>query len=147
MHELTKERVSPAREQEAFQVMFERAGFGVAQVSLDGQWLAVNQSLCDILGYSRPQLLRKTLQDITRFDDLAAELADCHRLLAGELPSFSSEKRHLRGDGRVVWLKATVTLVRDDDAGEPSSYLAVVEDLTPHPTGPAGERSASARPG
>ena len=130
MQELTTERVSPAREQEAFQVMFERAGFGVAHVSLDGQWLAVNQSLCDILGYSRSQLLRKTLPDIARFDDLATELADCRRLLAGELQSFSSEKRHLRGDGRVVWLKATVTLVRDDDTGEPASYLAIIEDLT-----------------
>jgi PAS domain S-box-containing protein len=131
MQELTKERVSPAREQDAFEVMFERAGFGVAHVSLEGEWLAVNQSLCDILGYPRAQLLRKTLSDITRFDDLASELADCHRLLRGELASFSSEKRHLRGDGRVVWLKATVTLVRDDDTGEPASYLAIVEDMTP----------------
>ena len=131
MQELTKERVSPAREQEAFRVMFERAGFGVAHVSLEGKWLAVNQCLCDILGYSRSQLLAKTLPDITRFDDLETDLADCRRLLTGELPSFSSEKRHLRGDGRVVWLKATVTLVREDDAGEPASYLAVVEDMTP----------------
>lgn len=131
MRTSTPEQLSPAREQEAFQVMFERAGFGVAHVSLDGEWLAVNQSLCDILGYSRSQLLGKTLREITRFDHLDAELAECHRLQKGEIGSFSSEKRHLRGDGRVVWLKGTVTLVRDDDSGEPASYLAIVEDLTP----------------
>ena len=100
-----QESLSPAREQEAFRKMFEHAGFGVAHVSQAGEWMAVNQSLCDILGYSRAQLLNKTLRDITRFDDLDAELAECHRLWSGEIASFSSEKRHLRGDGRVVWLE------------------------------------------
>ena len=125
-----QEPLSPAREQEAFRKMFEHAGFGVAHVSMDGEWLAVNQSLCDILGYSRLQLLGKTLRDITRFDDLDAERAECQRLRSSEIASFSSEKRHLRGDGRVVWLKATVTLVRDNESGEAAGYLAIVEDLT-----------------
>ncbi len=62
----------------------------------------------------------------------ATELADCRRLLDNQIQSFSTEKRHLRGDGRVAWLKATITLVRDNTSGEPASYLAVVEDLTPH---------------
>src|SRR5664279_5728881 len=112
MHNLTDERSSLAGEQDVFRVMFEQAGFGVAQVSRDGQWLAVNQSLCKILGYSRSQLLHKTLPRIARFDDIESELAECTRLLKGEIPSFSSQKRHLRGDGRVAWLKATITLVR-----------------------------------
>jgi len=131
MQELAQDRLSSASEHEAFRVMFEHAGFGVAHVSLDGEWLAVNQALCDMLGYSRPQLLRKILPEVTRFDDLEAELAECRRLRSGEIASFSSEKRHLRGDGRVVWLKAAVTLVRDEDTSEPASYLAIVEDVTP----------------
>ncbi|MGC2112458.1 MAG: PAS domain S-box protein [Candidatus Korobacteraceae bacterium] len=132
MQDLTDERISPLSEQQAFGLMFEQAGFGIAQVSLDGQWLAVNQSLCDILGYSRPELLSRTLQEVTRFDDIETELANCRRLLSGESQSFSTEKRHLRADGRVLWLKAMITLVRDDRSAEPSSYLAAVEDLTPH---------------
>ena len=132
MQNLTDEVISPLHGQEAFRLMFEQAGFGVAQVSLQGQWLAVNQSLCDILGYSRPELLARSLREITRFDDVGIELADCHRLLENRIQSFSSEKRHLRGDGRVAWLKTTVTLVRDDVSGEPACYLAIVEDLTSH---------------
>src|SRR5271165_3832201 len=115
MHPSIQEPLSPVREQQAFRKMFEHAGFGVAHVSMDGEWLAVNQSLCAILGYPRAELLNKTLRDITRFDDLDAELAECHRLWGGEIASFSGEKRHLRGDGRVVWLKATVTLVRANE--------------------------------
>ncbi len=132
MQDVTDLDISPPQRQEAFRVMFEQAGFGVAQVSLDGQWLAVNQSLCDMLGYSRSELLAKTLPEVTRFDDVETELVDCRRLLGDQIQSFSSEKRHLRGDGRVAWLKATITLVRDDVSGEPASYLTVVEDLTPH---------------
>ena len=130
MQDLIDERSMFLREQEAFRLMFEQAGFGVAQVSLSGQWLAVNQALCAILGYSREELLRKTLLEITRFDELAAERNDCHRLLDGEIPSFSSQKRHLRADGRVVWLRATITLLRDAATGTPEGFLGVVEDLT-----------------
>lgn len=132
MQDLTDERVSPAREQEAFRTMFEQAGFGVAQVSLDGEWLAVNQALCEILGYSRTELLSKPLQLIARFDDLRAEIIECRKLRDGQVQSFSSQKRHLRRDGRVLWLKATLTLVRDDITGEPESYLGIIEDRTLH---------------
>jgi PAS domain S-box-containing protein len=132
MEKLTDECISPLHGQQAFRVMFEQAGFGVAQVSLDGQWLAVNQALCNILGYSRQELLSRSLPQLTRFDDVETELGDCRRLLDSHIQSFSSEKRHLRGDGRVAWLKATITLVRDHVSGGPASYLAVVEDLTPH---------------
>lgn len=132
MQNLSDERLSPPREQEAFRAMFEQAGFGVAQVSLDGQWLAVNQALCEILGYTRSELFSKPLQLIARFDDLRAEVIECRKLLSGKIQSFSSQKRHLRSDGRVLWLKATVTVVRDDITGEPESYLGIVEDRTLH---------------
>jgi PAS domain S-box-containing protein len=132
MHNLTYERFSPPREQEAFRAMFEQAGFGMAQVSMDGEWLAVNQVLCDILGYSRTELLLEPLVTVTRHDNLRAELAECGKLLRGEIRSFSSQKRHLRRDGRVLWLKATVTLVRNHDTGSPDSFLAIVEDRTVH---------------
>ncbi len=132
MQELSDERLSPPREHEAFRAMFEQAGFGVAQVSLDGEWLAANQALCDILGYARQDLLCTPLRIIVRFDQLGAELGECERLLCGEILSFSSQKRHLRRDGRVIWLKATVTLVRDDVTQAPESFLAILEDRTLH---------------
>jgi PAS domain S-box-containing protein len=131
MQDLTEERYSPPREHEAFRVMFEQAGFGVGQVSLNGEWLAVNQALCDILGYSRSELLNEPISLVTRFDDFKAEQAECLKLLNGDIQSFSSQKRHLRHDGRVVWLKGTITLVRDHPTGAPDCFLAIVEDCTP----------------
>jgi PAS domain S-box-containing protein len=130
MQHLTYDRHSPPGEQEAFRAMFEQAGFGVAQVSLEGEWLAVNQALCDILGYTRAELLAEPLVLVTRYDDFRAEKDECHKLLNSQIHSFSSQKRHLRRDGRVLWLKATVTLVRNDKTGNPESFLAIIEDRT-----------------
>ena len=129
MQELTDERLSPVREEEAFHELLEHAGLGVAQLSLDGEWLAINHRLCDILGYSHPELLYTPVQQVMRFEDIRAELEECRKLLEGAIQSFVTQKKHLRPDGQVAWLKATVTLLRDCD-GEPHSYLALVEDVT-----------------
>ena len=59
------------RESEArFHGTFENAAVGMAHVGLDGAWREVNQRLCDIVGYSREELLTRTFQDITHSDDL-----------------------------------------------------------------------------
>jgi PAS domain S-box-containing protein len=129
MQDLTEQRVSAAHQKEAFHLMFDQAGFGAAVISLDGSWLAVNPLFCEALGYSRRQLLRSSIQEVTRFDDTASELAECRKLLKGKIQSFVTQKRHLRPDGRVAWLKLTVSLLRDE-AGEALSFLAFLEDMT-----------------
>ena len=55
-------------------VTFEQAAVGIAHVSTDGRWLSVNDKLCEIVGYPRPELLRLTFQDITHPEDLDADL-------------------------------------------------------------------------
>ena len=55
-------------------VFFESAMVGMAMVSLDKQWVAVNPALCRILGYSAEQLLHKTWADVTHPDDLAVRM-------------------------------------------------------------------------
>ena len=53
------------RESEArFRTLFDQAAVGVAQVAPDGRWLDVNQRLCEIVGYTREELLALTFQDI-----------------------------------------------------------------------------------
>src|ERR671921_327795 len=52
--------------EERFRATFEQAAVGISHNSLDGRWLRVNQRLCDIVGYSREELLEKTFQDITQ---------------------------------------------------------------------------------
>ena len=88
------------RESEArFRTLFEQAAVGVAQVAPDGRWLDVNQRLCEIVGYSREELLALTFQDITHPEDLDTNLDCVRQMLAGELRTYSLEKRYRCKDG------------------------------------------------
>ncbi|MCX6546428.1 MAG: response regulator [Acidobacteria bacterium] len=112
-----------------FRATFEQAAVGLAHVALDGRWLLVNQRLCDIVGYSREELLETTFQAITYPDDLAPDLENARRLLAAEISTYSVEKRYVRKDGSLVWINLTVSLVRER-SGEPGYFISVVEDIS-----------------
>ncbi len=115
--------------EERFRRTFEQAAVGMAHVGLDGRWLRVNRRLCEILGYSYAQMLEQTFQEITHPDDLDADLALVQQLLAGEIGSYSLEKRYLCADGGALWVQLTVSLVRDG-GGEPDYFVSVVENIS-----------------
>jgi PAS domain S-box-containing protein len=115
--------------EERFRATFEQAAVGIAQVGLDGCWLRVNQRLCDIVAYTREELLQCTFQDITHPEDLNTDLTFVHQVLAGEISTYSMQKRYCRKDRSLVWVNLTVGLVRDE-AGAPKYFVSVVEDIT-----------------
>ncbi len=121
--------------QDRFQSTFEQAAVGLAHVGLNGQWLRVNQKLCEIVGYSHAELLERTFQDITYPEDLTADLANVQRLLKGEIDTYVMEKRYLRKDQTTVWVNLTVSLVREaqpqdaTELGLPKYLIAVIEDI------------------
>ncbi len=112
-----------------FRDTFEQAAVGIAHVAPDGRWLRVNQRLCDIVGYDHDELMAATFQDITHPDDLEADLTNARRLLAGEMATYSMEKRYVRKDRSVVWARLTVSLTRTPH-GEPDYFISVVEDVS-----------------
>lgn len=114
--------------EEQFRVTFEQAAVGIAQVSAEGQFLKVNQKLCQIVGYEDQELLKKTFQEITHPEDLEADLNLVRNLLAGIASTYSLEKRYIRRDGKVVWVLLTVSLVRTSE-GHPRYFVAIMEDI------------------
>lgn len=124
-----KQTEQALRESEArFRATFEQAAVGIAHVGLDGHWLQVNQRLCEILGYTRAELLARTFQEMTLPEDLAADLAQIEQLLAGTITTYTMEKRYIRNDCSMVWVSLTVSLVRDT-SGAPLNFIAVIEDI------------------
>ena len=114
--------------EERFRVTFEQAAVGVAHVSVNGQWLRVNQKLCEIVGYSEAELLCTTFQDITYPDDLSADLEHVRRLLAGEIQNYAMEKRYIHKSGRIIWVNITVSL-RRQALGAPIHFIAAIEEI------------------
>ena len=115
--------------EEMFSATFEQAAVGIAHVAPDGRWLRVNRKLCDIVGYSRDELMKLTFQEITHPEDLEADLASVKQILAGEIHTYSMEKRYVRKDGSIVWINLTRSLVRKP-SGEPKYFVAFIEDIT-----------------
>jgi len=114
--------------EERFRSTFEQAAVGMAHVATDGRWLMFNEKLCEILGYSRQELERLTVQDVTFAGDVSQERAAIRRLMCGELSEFVVEKRYRRKDGSGVWAQITVSLVRDT-SGRTNYLFAVIEDI------------------
>lgn len=125
-HQRDKERL---QSELRFRATFEQAAVGIAHLSPDGHWLRVNQRLCKMLGYSREELLELTFQEITYPDDLHKDLEQIQHLLAGDVSSYSLEKRYRRRDGEVFWANLSATLVRHTN-GSPNYFISVVEDIT-----------------
>ena len=115
--------------EERFRGTFENAAVGIAHVDAEGRFLLVNNKLCDIVGYTREELLVRGFQDITHPEDLAASLENFHSLMRGELPSFSLEKRYLRKDGSVVWGNVSLS-IQNRSAGEPAYGIAILQDIS-----------------
>ena len=127
---ITHPMISSLEESERrFRNTFEQAAVGVAHVAPDGRWLRVNQKLCDIVGYTREELLQAAFQDITHTDDLEDDLDHVQQVLEGKTDTYSMEKRYIHKCGSPVWVNLTVSLVRDA-TGEPAYFISVVEDIT-----------------
>lgn len=118
-------RASEARHR----TLLEEAPVGIAEVGLDGRWIEVNRKLLEIVGYTRDELLALTFQDITHPEDLDTDVHEMRRLLAGETTGYTLDKRYVRKDGSPVWICLTGTMVRDG-AGQPTHFIAVVEDIS-----------------
>ena len=112
-----------------FKAAFENAGVGMARVTPDGRWLEVNQRLCDMVGYSREELLKRTFADITHPDDLPGDLREARRLWSGERDTYLREKRYYHKNGSIVWVKLTISVVRKAD-GSPDHFISIIEDIS-----------------
>ncbi|OPY27853.1 MAG: putative diguanylate cyclase [Methanocella sp. PtaU1.Bin125] len=115
--------------EERFRITFEQAAVGIIHVDIDGRILRANQKFCDIVGYSRDEVVRRTLQDITCTYDAGPEAENRDKLIAGRISGYSIEKRNIRKDGKPVWVNETVSLVRDP-AGTPRYFIFILEDIT-----------------
>jgi PAS domain S-box-containing protein len=115
--------------EERFRLTFELAASGIAHVSLEGRFLLANQSLCEILGLEKDELVGCSVKDISHPEDRDVTDADRLRVRGGEIDAARMEKRYLRKDGSVVWVELAIALARKAD-GTPDYEIAIFDDIT-----------------
>jgi diguanylate cyclase (GGDEF)-like protein/PAS domain S-box-containing protein len=126
-----QERISKAlvESEEHFRNAFDYAAIGMALVSPDGDWLRVNRSLCEIVGYSEAELLVSNFQAITHHNDLGQDLAEIYRMLGDEIFTCQLEKRYIHKLGHDVWVSSSASLVRDAQSN-PLHFIFQIQDIT-----------------
>ncbi len=120
--------MDPARP-DPYETAFEHAPISIALVALDGRWLRVNRSLCELFGYSETELLDLDFQRLTHADDLEKDLDLVRETISGERAGYQLKKRYLHRDGHVIWTELSVTLLRDD-VGEAVHFISHIQDVT-----------------
>lgn len=114
---------------ERLHATFEQAAVGIAHTSIDGQFLRINKKFCDIVGYSKDEMLQMNFQGITYPDDLEKDLTLIKSLLSGNNDTFSIEKRYICKNGTTVWVNLNVTLIRGNSDQE-DWLMGVVQDIS-----------------
>ncbi len=132
LHDVTEQKRAEEALRESEQRLratFNNAALGIVEADVNARFLAANDRICSILGYSRDELLRMTVHELTAPEDRAESDVLNARLLAGEIELFEYEKRYLRRDGTPIWVHLTVSGVRDA-AGKVVRAIGTVEDIS-----------------
>jgi PAS domain S-box-containing protein len=112
-----------------FRAAFDFSHIGLSIISLSGQFIEVNEALCEIYGYSEAELLTMRFHDVTHPEDLAKNLEYFQQSKDGDIQTYSLEKRYIRKDGQIIWGILTAALILDD-SGAPLYYVSQVQDIT-----------------
>lgn len=115
--------------EERFRRIFEYAGIGIAITDMNGRFLRCNPAYCSLLGYSEAEFHDLTFSMLVHPDDLASNMAEIKRVIFQELPWCEVENRYCRKDGRDVWVRKFVSVLRNE-SGQPTNLFALVTDVT-----------------
>ena len=115
-----------------FKASFEHATIGFGIADFDGRLLAVNPAYCVITGYSEDELLfHHDYKTLTHPEDLPITADLVTQVKSGQIPAFNVDKRYIRKDGSVVWVRNSVSLIRNRES-QPTHFVILTEDLTAH---------------
>ena len=114
--------------EDKFRTIFENAAQGKVIHSLDGQFLDVNESLCQLSGYAREELLTKKWQDLVHAEFVVKMEKQVGKVLKGEMHSFQEEFKFTQKNGKELWARNNTVLI-SDSSGKPQYLFADVEDI------------------
>ena len=117
------------KSEEQFRTVFEKGQLGMVMVDEKFRFLKINPMFCRMLGYTPEELLTKSFTDITHPDHVSTDISQLHKLSAGEIPEYMTDKRYIKKNGDVFWASVVASAVRDRE-GRFLYYIALITDIT-----------------
>ena len=120
---------SRKKDEYKFQSLFESAFDGIAICSMDGSFIDANQSLLAMTGFSKDELLKKSIFDIT--PDHWHESDKEHLDTICDIESITYEKEYLHKDGSIFPVNISLWLIHNSKA-QPTQLAIYIRDLSDH---------------
>ena len=139
-----KSKASPVGHEpsdDPYRLLFEAAAIGINWSAPDGRLIEANRHFCALVGYERDELVSRRIEDITHPDDVAEDHRHVARLMAGEVSSYTVQKRYIDKNGTAIPARTTSSLMR----GHHYYRIAIVEDLRPQLRAAHEQRENAAR--
>ncbi len=111
-----------------YKTLFDQAAIGFCHITPQGKFLLVNQKLCDILGYTKEELLAMDIFEISHHEDIQISSEHIRTMLAGELDSYTIEKRYIKKNGEPVWVRITAGYVAGKN-GNSKYIIGAIDDI------------------
>ena len=120
----------PMEKDKKYHTIWDQAPVGIATIdSHSGRFAEINCAYCNIVGYSKSEMLDMDFMQITHPDDLQEDLNNMERLRSGEITSFKMEKRYICKNGKIVWVSLKVVPLWEKNF-EPLFHIAIVNDIS-----------------
>lgn len=108
---------------------FVNAPVGMVLSDLNGDWTAVNEAWCELLGYTRDEMLSMRCSQATYADDLESGVGALADLVEGRVGSVSLKKRYRHKDGHPLWVLVRTSVVPGAD-GRPMYLVSQCDVLS-----------------
>jgi PAS domain S-box-containing protein len=115
--------------EERFRSTFQNTAIGKILWQVDGRVERANRAVLDLLGYSEAEFLGLNWRDQCHPDDLEALEHSVRELFSGRTPSVQLVVRTRHHDGPMIWVRATLAVVRDGD-GTVRHVIGELDDIT-----------------
>lgn len=117
------------KSEEQFKKAFENAVTGKSIVGVDGKYLRVNNAFCNMLNYSKEELIGVDYKTITHKDDIAESELRIEKLNEGSADNYMFNKRYINKAGNEVYVYLSTTLQKDE-YGNPQYYINDIVNIT-----------------
>src|ERR1700720_1318564 len=115
--------------EERWRSMFEASAVGIAVIDQQQHFVAANEGFQKMVGYTGEELQSLSPLDITHEEDRKATQEMIEDVRSGRRQDYPTEKRYLRKDGEVIWVRVSIARVLDPRSTFPD-IPAIIEDIT-----------------
>jgi PAS domain S-box-containing protein len=125
---LEQEKAQSISRESLYHTIFQEASLGIKVINLEGQIVDSNPAFQELVGYPAQDLHGRSFNDFTHPADIQETQRLFDELIAGKVSNYRLEKRYVRGDGEVSWVRLVISLVRDEE-DQPLYAIGMAENI------------------